>query len=79
MKNKKQPNPRRQNGLFRGAHMKTALSDRLMVLILCGISFWGTAIIASAEERYSGEIIKLWPKDVASQDTKGMEGERGQT
>ena len=43
-----------------------------MVLILSGIAFWGTAIIANAEERYKGEIIKLWPKDVASQDTKGM-------
>jgi acetyl esterase/lipase len=48
------------------------LSDRLMALILCGIAFWGTAIIASAEEKYSGDIIKLWPKDVASLDTKGM-------
>ena len=52
--------------------MKTTLSDRLMVLILCGIAFWGTAITASAEGAYSGEIIKLWPKDVASQDTEGM-------
>ena len=43
-----------------------------MVSILCGIAFWSTAITASAEERYRGEIIKLWPKDVASQDTKGM-------
>ena len=51
-------------------NMKT--SSQLIVSILCGIAFWGTAIIANAEERYKGEIIKLWPKDVASQDTKGM-------
>ena len=72
MKNKKQANPRRQNGLFKGAHMKPALSDRLIVLILCGISFLGTAIIANAEDRYKGELIKLWPKDVAIKDTKGL-------
>ncbi len=52
--------------------MKTSNTNRLMVSILCGIAFWGTAIIANAEERYKGEIIKLWPKDVASQDSKGM-------
>lgn len=52
--------------------MKTSNTNRLMVSILCGIAFWSTAITASAEERYRGEIIKLWPKDVASQDTKGM-------
>ena len=34
--------------------------------------FLGTAIIANADERYKGEIIKLWPKDVASKDTKGL-------
>ena len=52
--------------------MKTSDTYRLILFALCGISFWGTAIIASADERYSGEIIKLWPKDVASQDSKGM-------
>lgn len=50
--------------------MKTL--NRFMVSILCGIVFWGSAIIANAEDRFKGEIIKLWPKDVASQDTKGM-------
>ena len=52
--------------------MKTSDTYRLILFTLCCISFWGTAIIASAEERYKGEIIKLWPKDVASQDSKGM-------
>ena len=52
--------------------MKTSDTYRLIIFTLCCISFLGTAIIASAEERYKGEIIKLWPKDVASQDSKGM-------
>lgn len=52
--------------------MKTSDTYRLIISALCGISFWGIAFIASADERYSGEIIKLWPKDVASQDSKGM-------
>ena len=52
--------------------MKTSDTYRLILFTLCCISFWGTAIIANAEERYKGEIIKLWPKDVASQDSKGM-------
>jgi len=52
--------------------MKISGTNRRIVSILCGVAFWGTAIIASADERYKGEIIKLWPKDVASQDTKGM-------
>jgi acetyl esterase/lipase len=62
----------RQEEGARNKHMKTSNTNRLMVSILCGIAFGGTAIIANAEERYKGEIIKLWPKDVASQDTKGM-------
>jgi len=72
MKNTKQSNSRRQNGLFKGAHLNTALSDRLMVLILCGISFLGTAIIASADVRYEGEVTMLRPGDVASEDNVGM-------
>ena len=52
--------------------MKTSDTYRLILFTLCGISFWGTAIIANADERYKGELIKLWPKDVASQDSKGM-------
>lgn len=52
--------------------MKTTLSDRLMVLILCGISFWSTAVVANANEEQANNIIKLWPKDDASQDKEGM-------
>jgi len=72
MKNTKQSNLGRQNGLFKGAYMKTALSDRLMVLIVCGISFLGTAIIASADDRYEGEVTMVWPGHVASEDNEGM-------
>ena len=52
--------------------MKYSDTYRMIIFTLCCIAFWGTAAIASADERYKGEIIKLWPKDVASQDTKGM-------
>jgi acetyl esterase/lipase len=72
MQNTKLSNLGRQNGLFKGAYMKTALSDRLMVLILCGISFLGTAIIASADVRYEGVVTMLWPGHVASEDNVGM-------
>ena len=43
-----------------------------MVFILCCISFWSTAVIANANEEKASNIIKLWPKDAASQDNKGM-------
>ena len=52
--------------------MQTTITDRLMILILCGISFWSTAVIANANEEKASEIIKLWPKDVASQNNEGM-------
>ncbi|NCF13532.1 MAG: alpha/beta hydrolase fold domain-containing protein, partial [Verrucomicrobiaceae bacterium] len=52
--------------------MKTRDADRLMVFILCGISFWSTAVIANANEEKATQIIKLWPKDAASQGTQGM-------
>ena len=52
--------------------MKTLDTYRLIIFTLCGMAFWGTAAIASAEEEYSGDIIKLWPKDVARQDNEGM-------
>jgi acetyl esterase/lipase len=52
--------------------MGTSGIDRLLVFILCGIAFWDTAVIANANEEKASEIIKLWPKDVASQHNKGM-------
>ena len=52
--------------------MKTSDTDRLMVFILCWISFWSTAVIANANEEKASNIIMLWPEDAASQGTKGM-------
>ncbi|MDP7129842.1 MAG: alpha/beta hydrolase [Rhodospirillales bacterium] len=52
--------------------MKTTDTDRLMVFILCCISFWSTAVIANADEEKATQIINLWPKDAAGQGTKGM-------
>jgi len=53
-------------------HMKTSNTNRLMGLILCGIAFWSTALIANANDEQPGKLIMLWPKDVASPDPKGM-------
>lgn len=52
--------------------MKTTVTDRLIVFVLFGISFWSTGLIANANEEKATQIIKLWPKDAASQDSKGM-------
>ena len=48
------------------------LPYRIAVAILFGISFWSTAFIANAKEERAPNIIMLWPKDAASQGTKGM-------
>ena len=52
--------------------MKPTDTDRLMVHILSGVSFWSTAVIANADEEKAVSIIMLWPKDAASQGSKGM-------
>ena len=52
--------------------MKTSDTDRLMVFILCGISFWSTTVIANTSEEKATDIIKLWPEDAASQGAEGM-------
>ena len=52
--------------------MKTSVTDRIIVFILCCIAFGGTAALANADEEKASQIIKLWPKDVASQDNEGM-------
>jgi acetyl esterase/lipase len=52
--------------------MKSSDTNRLMVLFLCCISFLNTAVIANAKEEKASDIIKLWPKDAASQDNEGM-------
>ena len=52
--------------------MKILVRKRLMVFIICGIAFWGAAVIAYADGEKTNQIITLWPKDVSNQDTKGM-------
>ena len=52
--------------------MKASDTDRLMVFVLCWISFWSTAVIANANEENAINIIKLWPKDAVSQGAEGM-------
>ncbi len=52
--------------------MKTTVTIRLMGFVLCGISFWNTALIANANEEKASNTIMLWPKDAAGQGNKGM-------
>ena len=52
--------------------MKTSDTGRLMVFVLCCISFCSTAVLANVDEQKASQIIKLWPKDAASQDRTGM-------
>ena len=52
--------------------MKASGTDRLIVSILCCISFCSTAVIANANEEKATQIIKLWPRDAASQGSKSM-------
>lgn len=52
--------------------MKASHTARLIVFILCGIASWGAAVMANADEEKASQIIKLWPEDIASQDTEGM-------
>ena len=52
--------------------MKTRDVDRLIFLLVCSTSLWCTAVIASASEGKATQVIKLWPKDAASQGTQGM-------
>lgn len=52
--------------------MKNRDTDRLIFLLVCSTSLWCTAVIASASEGKATQVIKLWPKDAASQGTQGM-------
>lgn len=52
--------------------MKTRDVDRLIFFLVCSTSLWCTAVIASASEGKATQVIKLWPKDAASQGTQGM-------
>ncbi len=52
--------------------MKTSDTNRLMVFVLCCISFLSTASLANAGEEKASNTIMLWPKDAAGQGTEGM-------
>ena len=52
--------------------MKTSDTGRLMVFVLCWISFWSTAVIANIDEQKASQIITLWPKDGTSLGGTGM-------
>jgi acetyl esterase/lipase len=53
-------------------HMNTQKRVPSLSFVLCCISFWSTAVIANANEEKASNVIKLWPKDAAIQDGKGM-------
>ena len=52
--------------------MNSSKRVRSLLIILCGITFWSSAVIANANEKKASNIIMLWPKDGVSQDTTGM-------
>ena len=52
--------------------MKVTSTSHLIVLILCGIAFCGATVVANANVDKTNNIILLWPRDAASQDTRGM-------
>tara|TARA_B110000305_G_C19406810_1_gene623228 strand:- start:421 stop:675 length:255 start_codon:yes stop_codon:yes gene_type:complete len=52
--------------------MNTSKRVRSLLIILCGITFWSTAVIANTKEKKVSNIIMLWPKDAASQDGTGI-------
>ena len=52
--------------------MNTSKRIRQLFIILCGITFWSTAVIANTNEEKTSNVIMLWPKDVATQDGTGM-------
>ena len=52
--------------------MNASKRVRPLFFILCGISFWSTAMIANTNEERATSTIMLWPKDTANQDGTGM-------
>ena len=52
--------------------MNTSKRVRSLFFILCGITFWSSAVIANTNEDKASNIIMLWPKDGVSQDGTGM-------
>jgi acetyl esterase/lipase len=52
--------------------MKSTGTSRLIAFILCGISFWSAAVFANTNVEKTSNIVLLWPRDAASQNTNGM-------
>ena len=52
--------------------MNASKRVRPLFFILCGISFWSTAVIANTNEERASNVIMIWPKDATSQDRTGM-------
>jgi acetyl esterase/lipase len=52
--------------------MNTLKRLRPLFIILCGITFGSTAVIANTNQKDPSNVIMLWPKDAASQDRTGM-------
>lgn len=52
--------------------MKITNTSRLVVFSLCAISFCSATVVAKAKVDKTNEVVLLWPRDAASQDTKGM-------
>ena len=54
--------------------MNTSKRLRPLFIILCGITFGSSAVIANAnaKEEKASNIIMLWPKDIGVQDGTGM-------
>ena len=52
--------------------MTTLKRLRPLFIILCGITYGSTAVIANTNQKDASSTIMLWPKDAASQDRTGM-------
>ena len=52
--------------------MNSSKRVRSLLIILCGITFWSSAVIANTKKKKASNIIMLWPKDAASQDGTSM-------
>ena len=52
--------------------MNTLKRLRPLFIILCGITFGSTAVIANTNQKDPSNVIMLWPKDAASQDRTEM-------
>ena len=52
--------------------MTTLKRLRPLFIILCGITYGSTAVIANTNQKDASSTIMLWPKDAANQERTGM-------